>query len=348
MICPQCKAEYRAGFTRCADCDMDLVEEGQGAVASTRIWEAELPEKWAAQLWRGCDPHTCLSLMGSLAAKRVPCLARSANPPVYDSFADQPPGSSSQVEFEIRVSPKDLSYAQWILRSSEELQDEEKPETEAETGAPEEELQNEEKFPDFVCPLCAAEFTTAQSMCPNCGVSLRLPRSGPVDRDVKLLTDLYQPQFLADLRMGLRRAAIPFNNANVPDGPDTSQRNILVVLDSDFDRANEVMAQVLQYWEFDRSFFLGPSHDPRESYWPRRAEDSGWYPEDLTLIIWSGTNLWTLDGVGMALREHEIAYRVEVMEPGSAKVFIYPDDEAHAREILRDILEARRAQRMGE
>ena len=27
MFCPQCKAEYRAGFTRCADCDVDLVHE---------------------------------------------------------------------------------------------------------------------------------------------------------------------------------------------------------------------------------------------------------------------------------------------------------------------------------
>lgn len=27
MFCPQCKAEYRQGFTRCADCDADLVPE---------------------------------------------------------------------------------------------------------------------------------------------------------------------------------------------------------------------------------------------------------------------------------------------------------------------------------
>jgi hypothetical protein len=27
MFCPVCKAEYRSGFSRCADCDVDLVEE---------------------------------------------------------------------------------------------------------------------------------------------------------------------------------------------------------------------------------------------------------------------------------------------------------------------------------
>jgi len=27
MFCPECKAEYRPGFTHCADCDVDLVQE---------------------------------------------------------------------------------------------------------------------------------------------------------------------------------------------------------------------------------------------------------------------------------------------------------------------------------
>ena len=27
MFCPKCKAEYRDGFSRCADCDIDLVTE---------------------------------------------------------------------------------------------------------------------------------------------------------------------------------------------------------------------------------------------------------------------------------------------------------------------------------
>ena len=26
MICPNCKSEYRVGFTRCSDCDVDLVD----------------------------------------------------------------------------------------------------------------------------------------------------------------------------------------------------------------------------------------------------------------------------------------------------------------------------------
>ena len=33
MICPQCKVEYRPGFTRCADCDVPLVWETHYAEA---------------------------------------------------------------------------------------------------------------------------------------------------------------------------------------------------------------------------------------------------------------------------------------------------------------------------
>lgn len=27
MFCPECRAEYREGFTRCSDCNVDLVEQ---------------------------------------------------------------------------------------------------------------------------------------------------------------------------------------------------------------------------------------------------------------------------------------------------------------------------------
>ena len=27
MFCPRCKAEYRRGFTRCSDCDVELVDQ---------------------------------------------------------------------------------------------------------------------------------------------------------------------------------------------------------------------------------------------------------------------------------------------------------------------------------
>lgn len=188
-------------------------------------------------------------------------------------------------------------------------------------------------------PLCFSQFTTTCSVCPNCGVPLRLPQRGCFEQNPgKMLCRLPHPQFLVDLRTRLQSAGIPFNNANFSRGPDT-QRSDVSVLSSDFEPATKVLAQVLQYWEFDRTGTFGPSRDPREPYWPHRAKNKGWYLEDLQTLLWTGNNLNALEGIGMALREHGIAYRVASPKPGTAKVFVHPEDEQPAREVLRAVLE---------
>lgn len=35
MFCPECEAEYRPGFTRCHDCDVDLVERLEKSESAT-------------------------------------------------------------------------------------------------------------------------------------------------------------------------------------------------------------------------------------------------------------------------------------------------------------------------
>lgn len=56
MICPQCGAEYRAGFARCADCGAELVEAG--ALVATRVMGTEVEvedEDPFCEFWRGED-----------------------------------------------------------------------------------------------------------------------------------------------------------------------------------------------------------------------------------------------------------------------------------------------------
>ena len=69
MFCPQCKAEYRPGFTRCSDCDVDLVERlpeaGRGStmdVADGSLWE----------VWRGEDQDECVSICERLKVAEIP------------------------------------------------------------------------------------------------------------------------------------------------------------------------------------------------------------------------------------------------------------------------------------
>ena len=338
MFCPQCRVEYRPGFTHCTDCDVDLVDErllDPGVYPQVR--KTELPGQLSCTLWRGTDPHFYLELIGDLGRKRVPCFGTPVNPPLYDCFEEQPAGSYSAVEFEVLVSEENLAFAQWILSSVEELQREQGQEASADDLSQAEEP---DVSPDVVgfCPLCFSEFTTRCSVCPNCGVPLRQPARGWLEQNRgKTLSNLPHPQFLADLRTRLRSAGIPFNNANFSQGPDTLRSDVSV-LSSDFERATKVLAQVLQYWEFDRTVNSGPSRDPREPHWPHRAKNKGWYLEDLQTLLWTGNNLNALEGIGMALREHGIAYRVESPKPGTAKVFAHPEDEQPAREVLRAVL----------
>ena len=44
MICPQCRVEYRRGFTRCADCEIDLVEDLSAVPAAALPGDPEAGE----------------------------------------------------------------------------------------------------------------------------------------------------------------------------------------------------------------------------------------------------------------------------------------------------------------
>jgi hypothetical protein len=69
MFCPQCKAEYRPGFTRCSDCSVDLVERlpepGRGS-------DAVLSDAGLRGVWTGEDQDECVSICARLRAADVP------------------------------------------------------------------------------------------------------------------------------------------------------------------------------------------------------------------------------------------------------------------------------------
>ncbi len=74
MFCPQCKAEYRQGFTRCADCDIDLVHEAPASASA--LGEAsgwiENPDDPFCSFWRGDEPRIHAELCELLAEEGIP------------------------------------------------------------------------------------------------------------------------------------------------------------------------------------------------------------------------------------------------------------------------------------
>jgi hypothetical protein len=73
------------------------------------------------------------------------------------------------------------------------------------------------------------------------------------------------------------------------------------------------------------------------------AEANEWlgprYPEDATLEVWSGDDLAAKEMIEMSLQENDVMCRSEV-RAGQINVFVLPEDEARAKEIVREIVEA--------
>jgi hypothetical protein len=71
MFCPECKAEYREGFARCSDCDVDLVYQlpkpaASGADAFGRAVILDVEGEMLRILWQGDSLRDCVELCQDL------------------------------------------------------------------------------------------------------------------------------------------------------------------------------------------------------------------------------------------------------------------------------------------
>jgi hypothetical protein len=70
----------------------------------------------------------------------------------------------------------------------------------------------------------------------------------------------------------------------------------------------------------------------------KRIRRREWYPEDATSLAWEGDRADWHKAIEMSLLEHDIPMRWE-MQDGKAQLFVLPEDEERAREIVREIVE---------
>jgi len=83
MFCPECKAEYRPGFTHCTDCDVDLVWElpkqdielrqvGENEKYRVAGEPGDPDEDPFCSFWKGDDPRVHAELCGVLDDAAIP------------------------------------------------------------------------------------------------------------------------------------------------------------------------------------------------------------------------------------------------------------------------------------
>lgn len=68
MFCPDCKTEYRAGFSRCSDCGASLVERLDTPASTNRPQDTNGPEL----LWTGTDIPISSAITAALDKKGIP------------------------------------------------------------------------------------------------------------------------------------------------------------------------------------------------------------------------------------------------------------------------------------
>jgi len=111
MFCPNCKAEYRPGFTRCTDCDVDLVRElpqegRQGDMGTQRV------------VWKGEDEWACVALCRELQSAEI-----SYKVSQTEKYRDARMGS--HWDYEVAVLPADYEKAKELLGTGDQTSEDE-------------------------------------------------------------------------------------------------------------------------------------------------------------------------------------------------------------------------------
>lgn len=90
-----------------------------------------------------------------------------------------------------------------------------------------------------------------------------------------------------------------------------------------------------------------PADDNSQDEDTAPRETKGWHPDDAVAEIWSGADADLANMISMSLRENQIPCRSsgdeaepDTATPSPQRLYVLPEDEAHAKEIVREIVDA--------
>ena len=214
------------------------------------------------------------------------------------------------------------------------------------------------------CPICRAEYTRKATICSDCQVPLveELPAQTAAVADSTPGHELFVPVWSGgeagkheEVLEILARENIP---AKTIQGHDffilaSSHLPFEVYVPASFaQKAKTVLEREdSAELEAEEATGAGPLEIPAEEYSPENSEPiqhrPGWHPDDATAEIWSGEDTYIADMIALSLKENQIDCRFdsesadpESAPPASEKIFVLPEDEARAKEIVREIVDA--------
>lgn len=120
MYCPQCRVEYRPGFRRCSDCDVDLVPQLPPARRSGEKQREEVSNQQGTEegeethiVWEGCSDTECASLCRSLQEEKIEYR-------ISETVAGRGKNMGVTFKYQIEVREADFEKARAALGYSEE------------------------------------------------------------------------------------------------------------------------------------------------------------------------------------------------------------------------------------
>jgi hypothetical protein len=211
----------------------------------------------------------------------------------------------------------------------------------------------------MICPECKAEYRPGFTRCSDCDVELVYELARDAAPEVEQnggLRSVWQgddQQECVSLCLALKNAGISYS-VSQSMGSRNSRMQVdwkyeLAVPNADYEGAKKILGFEAEPAEGEGK----PGDLEDETVWElpdadisaddeRGKSDSylrNWYPEDATTEVWSQSPSNESSTVELSLKENLIRFRVDRLEDGTCKVFVMPEDEMRAREIVREIVE---------
>jgi hypothetical protein len=213
----------------------------------------------------------------------------------------------------------------------------------------------------MICPVCKAEYRRGMTQCSDCGVSLvdtlepsamELQQQDLEDEGALVrVWSSDDPREYASVKAALKKAEISYTDRSAAAYfifRSMRPKMEIRVAATDAERAQEIIRELLgdspvaeseedtsaglpANWDADRE----PPDDAEPEY-----PTGDWDEEEAISEVWSGEEVDFAAMLVACFRENGIASRSRT-ETGRTRLLVRPEDEARAKEIVREVVEAK-------
>jgi hypothetical protein len=318
MMCPKCRAEYRRGFTVCADCDVPLVESTESTARSV---VDDAPQDWAGResvagmpgdpnsdpfcsFWKGTDLRVCTEICAVLDEAGIPHKMIRRQDHLFNWSQHSP--------YQIGVPASLYEKAELAIKEAFGTGEESGQDVVHLLPPPEEDAGAKALRSVWVG-------NSALDCAALCGALKEAGIYYRVDEQKELAVSRTIDRYQIGVAEKDFERAVEFTGGLHPEGLEEEKEEEA--------SADEIPAPQEQG---------EPGSDWVEG--SKRIRRREWYPEDATSLAWEGDPAEWRKAIEMSLLEHDIPMRWE-MQDGKAHLFVLPEDEERAKEIVREILE---------